>query len=109
MTRTTGLEWNRFYADKEVWTEGTYHDDTVVIVDGVEWDDLESVPNSATVKIESGYVVVGGTFRDKHPSLESVFRAWRKRQTTCTLCVECSKDKRDAVVAAIKKTGGMVV
>lgn len=109
MTRTTGLEWNRFYADKEVWKGDTYHDDTVLIVDGQQVDDFENIPVNATVKIEAGYVVVDGINSENTPSMESVFKAWSKRQNTCTLCVECSRDKRDAVVAAIKKAGGRAV
>ena len=109
MTRTTGIEWNRFYNDKDVWKGGTYHDDTVLLVDGQQVDDFEDIPVNATVKIEAGYVVIDGIDSEKAPSLESVFKAWRKRQNTCTICVECPKDKRDAVVAAIKKDGGRVV
>ena len=109
MTRTTGFEWNKFYNDKGVWTDDTYHDDTVLLVDGKQVDDFENIPVNATVKIEAGYVVVDGINSENTPSLESVFKAWRKRQNTCTLCVECSRDKRDAVVAAIKKAGGRMV
>ena len=54
MTRTTGFEWNKFYNDKDVWTDDTYHDDTVLLVDGKQVDDFEAIPPGATVKIRQG-------------------------------------------------------
>lgn len=77
--KTTGREWKKFYADKEFWPEGVYHENEEVDVNG----------NIAT--------------------LEAAFRRWLKKQNTVTLLVEVGKDKEEAVKSAIAKAGDKLV
>jgi hypothetical protein len=39
--KTTGAVWNLFYADKTAWPEGSYHDDTLLAINGKEDPDGE--------------------------------------------------------------------
>jgi hypothetical protein len=103
-TKATGAEFKRFYNDPEFWPEDAYHDDLSVSVDGVVNDDcdLAKVDDNAVIKIEGGIVFgVKG-----EPSVESHFKAWRKKQTTRFGSFECPVDKLDAVVEAIRAAGG---
>jgi hypothetical protein len=107
MIKTTGAEFWRFYHDDIFWPDGSYHDDSLVRVNGEEVEDYtrDSIPDDAKIEIEAGVVV----FEDgDEVSLESHFKKWRKAQNTASIVVECPKDKLDAVKAAIKASGGRV-
>ena len=104
--KTTGADFKRFYADSEFWPEGAWHEDDEILADGEEADILDEIPGSAVVSITGG-VVLG--IEDKEPSLESWFRAWRKKQTTNSFVVECEIVDKAEVIAAIIAAGGKVV
>lgn len=76
---TTGAIWNLFYSDKTAWPDGTYHDDTLLAVNGKENPDgeLERLPLDATVEIRCGYVMFpDGTAAD----LGEHFAKWQADQ-----------------------------
>lgn len=106
--KTTGIEFKRFYNDPAFWPDGAYHDDDVVIVDGVEHEDLDldKIPDNAKVVIECGVVFFPG---GEMVAFDTYFRRWKKAQTTRTIVVEVDASKLDAVVAAVKAAGGKVV
>jgi len=104
--KTTGAEFKRFYADSEFWPEGASHEGEEILADGEEADTLDDIPGNAVVSITGG-IVFG--IEGKEPSLESWFRAWRKKQTTTSFVVECEIVDKDEVIAAIIAAGGNVV
>lgn len=107
-TKTTGEEFKRYYNDPVAWPEGWWHDDTLITVDGEDWseNDLNLMPDTAVVKIESGYVVCGDDGNTM--SMDAHFRKWRKAQNSTTLVVTVENDKLEAVKEAIKAAGGKV-
>ena len=107
--KTTGIVFKAFYSDLEYWDdEGkTYHDDTLLCVDGVPVDDYDAIKPDDVVTIEGGYVInpkVG-----KSDSFEGYFKHWRKRQSVTCLIVEIPKDKKVGLTALVKELGGKVI
>lgn len=103
--QTTGAEWNRFYNDKQAWPEDTYHDDTVVLVNGSVSENLDHVPDTAILVVQSGCVI----FPDNSDAdLVKHFEAWLNTQTTSFGGFAAPKDKMEAVKAAIVAAGGTV-
>lgn len=110
-TKTTGAEFKRFYEDPAYWPDGVWHEDVLFTVDGEpagDSYDMSKVPDGAQVTIEGG-IVMGPPHDGKEPSVETLFKRWRKAQTIKTLVVEVDVSKLDAVVAAIKAAGGKAV
>ena len=103
--KTTGAEFKRFYADSEFWPEGASHEGEEILADGEEADTLDGISGNAVVSITGG-IVLG--IKGKEPSLESWFRAWRKKQTTASFVVECEVVDKAEVIAAIIAAGGKV-
>lgn len=107
----TGAEWKRFYEDSEIWKDGSFHDDVSGVIDGktVGSDDLDfdlsAIADSAVItEIDGVYFPDGDTVDGT--SLATVFKKWRKAQTTATIIIECHISKKDAVEAAIIAAGG---
>lgn len=109
MTRMTGKEFREFYDDPIVWGGGmATAPDSAISINGIEVDDWDCTDIKDTDVIN----VISGLLEDRPAgvpeSLAGAARWWLKRQRTATLIVECSKDKIDAVAAAIKAAGGKV-
>lgn len=106
--RTTGAIWSLFYADKKAWPEGSYHDDTLVAINGKESPDidLETLPLDATIEIRSGYVMLpDGSDVD----LCEHFNNWESEQAGRGVAVgsfRVSKANLQAVRQAILAAGG---
>lgn len=105
-TKTTGLEFNRFYA--EPWPDGQYHEDVELTINGEskdEWDDI--IINDTDI-----IVIIGGIVCNDNDgscvSFESFFKKWRKKQQTRILMVEVTADKLDNLVDVIKSAGGKI-
>lgn len=110
--KTTGAEFKRFYSDAEFWPEGTWHDDTILKVDGVEWDsmtDYSAIPDASTVTIVCGVVIDSPLAGSDMIKLGTYFKKWHKTQSTVSMLIECDLSNLDAVKAAIKAAGGRVV
>lgn len=107
-TKTTGAEFKKFYEDDSVWPDGSFHEDTVILVDGVDAkdSDFSAISDTANVCIESGWVFLPD--KDDGIALGTYFNRWRKRQSLQTILVEVDADKLDAVIAAVKAAGGKV-
>ena len=108
--KTTGAEWKRFYSDKTVWTDGSFHEDDEIVVDGALWDwgnDLMEVSDSAILAL-SGGTIYSGESDAFGQSTEACFRQWRKRQNTTFILCEAPKDRVAEVEAAIVAAGGRV-
>lgn len=107
--KTSGAEFKRFYNDATFWPEGAWHDDDVILVDGVEQEDIdvEKIPETAKVTIEAGVVFMSDS-DDRGVGLDTHFRRWHKAQTTRQIVVEVDVAHLDALIAAIKAAGGRV-
>ncbi|MDF8363337.1 MULTISPECIES: hypothetical protein [Achromobacter] len=96
-----------FFADESeaFWPEGSYVDDDVYIVNGIEVsDDFDSaqLDDSATVEVLSGFIALeDGNTRD----LLSQIRKWIKVQNTEQVFIEFPKGKRAEVAAALAAVG----
>lgn len=111
VTKTTGAELKRFYADPEFWPDGIWHEDEEITIDGEdppEDFEIEKVSDNAVCKIANG-VVMGPQLEGKEPSFETYFKRWKKKQTSTTLVVECDLMKLDEIKAAIMTAGGRVL
>ena len=104
--KTTGAEFKRFYFDDAYWPDGTWHEDDEILADGEEPGILDEITGNAVVSITGG-IVFG--IEGKKASLESWFRAWRKKQTTTSFVVECEIVDKAEVIAAIIAARGTVV
>lgn len=54
---TNGKTWSAYYSDKTAWPKGSYHDDSVISVNGDENADLDIVPYAAAIVISDGVVI----------------------------------------------------
>ena len=103
----SGRDWKDFSTSKEVWSEETHWDDTLLFVDGekVE-DDASDVADEAIVRVESGYLVdpVAGAPED----LVDCIEWWLARQNTVSLVVRVGAGSVEAVRAAVEALGGTV-
>lgn len=110
MVKTTGIEWKRFYSDKQFWPDGVWHDDEFITIDGENANPdtcLSEVPDEAKMTIDGGFVMFPDS-DGEGPSLESYFKKWRKAQNTEFFVCEAPKDKSDAIRQAIKDAGGKI-
>lgn len=107
--KTTGAEWKRFYNDDEFWPGDTYHDDTLVEVNGkIDEDaDLGAVQDSDIIVIREGYVFSANG--EGIRSLASHFSRWQKQQSTARVVVEVPKDQLDALKAQLASFGAKVI
>lgn len=93
MIKTTGSEFKAFYSDKTAWPEGAWHE-----------EEVEKIADAAKVTIEGGIVFKNDQATDG-PTMESLFRAWRKRQNTATLSVTVDKAKEAQLRELLKEFG----
>lgn len=115
--KTHGAELKAFYTDESYWKrtanggDDLWYDDLVLMVNGKEVEDF-SIQND--LKDEDKVTIVAGIVRSNDENLvparsfESFFKAWRKEQNTAYLCVTVSRDKLEAVRAAILAAGGKI-
>lgn len=109
--KTTGAVWRLFYADKAAWSEGAYHDDTLLAINGKEYPDgeLEELPLDATVEIRCGFVMLpDGSDAD----LGEHFLKWEAEQSgqgVATGSFRVTKGKLEAVRQTILDAGGELI
>ena len=114
-TKTTGVEFKRFYSDIKYWPEkgDTYHEDVAYKVNGQDLPDDQDPGNVADgdeVTIEGGIVMNSPLYKEgSEPSVEAYFKRWKKEQTTTTFVVECDLTKIESIQAAINAAGGRIV
>lgn len=103
----SGAEFLEFYHDKSLWTDGTYHDDALLIVDGARWSgddkDFSEIPVCATVEIECGIVIFpGGSDED----LVDAFNGWKATRAGSTkFVIDVPQKKLEAVRTALAALG----
>lgn len=109
--KTTGAEIKRFYLDDAFWTEGVWHKDEEIEVNGSPLSEdlgIVDLPDDAIVKIAGGAVIGLPGCENDGPSFESFFKKWLRTQNTTAFVVECDKDKEGAVRAAIRAAVGRI-
>lgn len=113
-TKTSGIEFKRFYNDAKYWPPGAdvWHEDVTYVINGKELSDDEDptkVTDSDVVVIHGGMVMKSPLYKEgNEPSVESYFRRWKKEQTTTAFVVECDVAKIEVIKAAIKAAGGKI-
>ncbi|HDR9105353.1 hypothetical protein [Paraburkholderia sp. A3RO-2L] len=117
MSTITGLEFKKFHSDDTLWDGEAYHDDILIKASsGAVWsdsDDLDTIPDSAQLTINSGWVqdinpeLTGGP---TDMSLQDFYNLWKSKQATPlrVLVVECTADDEERVRAAILAAGGTI-
>ncbi|QYC52473.1 hypothetical protein [Salmonella phage SSBI34] len=105
--KVTGEMWNKFYNDEGYWA-GYYHDDTLILQDGVEIEEYDTVKESSVITIECGSV-----FEDAYSKRESVdlvkfYRKWLKTQTEVGIVVTVKKENVKEIAKEIRKIAGVV-
>jgi hypothetical protein len=117
MSNISGLLFKKFYTDAACWGGETYHDDVLIkATNGAVWsdsDDLKTIPESAFITIESGWVnEIDPELTDGQTdmSLKEFFELWQRRQAAPlrVLVVECTAEAEDRVRAAILAAGGTI-
>ena len=110
--KTTGAELKRFYNDTEFWPEEAdyYHEDEVIVVNGVEPKDFETV-NIEDLAGNDQVTLSGGCVYNApgEPSFETYFKRWRKKQATATLIVEAPKERAEEIAELIRNAGAKVI
>lgn len=109
-TKTSGAEFKKFYSDKLLWEDGTYHEDEEITIDGTVIDsnehDLLFLSDNARVTLSGGYVKTDDGM--DLGSFESYFKKWRREQDTVVLLVTVKKEALKAVKVAIINAGGAI-
>jgi hypothetical protein len=108
-TKTTGVEWKRFYKDTLAWPENWFHEDEEISVNGVFDDnaDLASVPDDAVITVKGG-IIYEGQYDKSGNSVEGHFKKWKKMQSHVFFVVEVHKDKASDLMKIITEAGGVV-
>ena len=107
--KTTGAEFKRFYADPKYWPDGVWHDDDVVVVNGVHDSeaDLAIMDDAASVMIESGYVISADD--SDLGELAAYFKKWQREQSHVSVLVEVGKADAGRLAEFVKQVGGKVL
>ena len=110
--KTNGLIWKRYYSDGNAWPDGWFHEDEIVIVNGIVDDDeeciLSDIPDDAVVSV-SGGAIYNADSELQRLSVEGHFRKWLKKQQSVSVLVEVHKNNLDALKSAIVAAGGKIV
>ncbi len=108
--KTTGAEFKAFYQDPAIWTDGLYHEEEEIVVDGqvrsLE-DDMLALSDIAKVTISGGFVS-DEEGRD-HGTLEALFRKWKQRQGRRIMVIDIPAGAVDSITKAVLVAGGRVV
>lgn len=109
--KTNGCEFKKYYSDPVSWPEGAWHDDILIMVDGVEvgdGDDFPIIQDSSKVEIHAGVVYSHDT--DQEPiDMETHFKRWRKAQRVRQVLVEIDATSLEELKSLIKGIGGKVL
>lgn len=109
--QTNGAIFKLFYADEAIWVGDTFHEDTLIRVDGKEYDSeivVEEISDGSVVEIVHGYVVMDS---DEDCSFGEFFNKWLAKQSQAdeqVLVVRVATANLDAVKAAIEAAGGQI-
>lgn len=102
-----GTEFKRFYSDPAIWGKTTFHDDTLIEVDGVNASDAEidlsTVSDTAILEVSCGVII------DRPPGVpEDMLEAitwWRARQASTQYLVTVPNHQIAAFEAALADLG----
>lgn len=116
----TGAQFRAFYEDPQVWPDGAYHDDALVLSNGKvligdvcdpEFQDandpVDLLADDAQVVIESGVIIgEGGDLRE---TLVAAAQRWLARQIATQFVVSVPKEHEAAFRQAIAALRGAVI
>jgi len=105
--KMVGIDFKRFYSDPSIWGEETFHDDVLIMVDGLnatETDiDLSAVSDTAMIEIHSGEII--GALPGVPDDMADAAVWWRAKQGNVQFVVTVPKDQIDAFKAAVAGIG----
>lgn len=106
MVKLTGAQWKAFYADKNFWPEGRWHDDQIIL-----WNDVPSrvpernpdeVADTDTVVIEQGDIVQTGKY---FCDFVEYAQDWLNKQTTTQMVIRVPNEKVDEAIKLLESAG----
>ena len=105
--KTTGAEFLAFYTDDAYWTEGMWHEEESVWINGVLYEGHDGIGEvikpSDSIKIDGGFIV--NTPDGSEPTFDGYFKKWKRAQTTASFVVSGPKDRSDELKAMLKAKG----
>lgn len=103
--KIAGAIWKKFYNDEAYWS-GHWHDDTLILFDGVEVENYDRPDDRTVVEVESGDVIPEGEM-GRVCSLTTFFTRWKKLQDTEVIVVTVTKERAKDLRKEIKKLEGV--
>ena len=103
----TGVEFKRFYQDPDVWGEGAFHEDTKILVNGLDASendiDLSAVEDTAVVVVECGEIVQGlpGVPED----MVEAISWWRERQVSVQMNITVPRKRVEELKVVLAGMG----
>jgi len=110
--RATGAEAKAFYSDPEFWPDGAEESsDTDPKVNGKVISlyelDVMALADDDILDYKDSYVSLPG--KDSPVKLDTLFRNWKRKQSTVTLLVAVDKQDLEKVKGAIHFAGGKIL
>lgn len=120
MIKTTGKEYKAFYSDPSVWGQGDYYYEDAVFTrngnpvdeddeDPARWEDTDRITLMGGCLHYQGHGGKRDPLKNDNKSMESVFRAWRKRQKTASLQVTLPPEKEALCVELLVRAGCKII
>lgn len=100
-----GAVWEKFYNDEKYW-EGYWHDDTLILFDGVEVENYDRPGDRTLVEVEAGDVLANDELSRSY-TLTGFFTRWKKLQDTEVIVVTVEKARAKDLRKEIKSLGGV--
>ena len=109
MIKLSGIEWNEFLADEEMWKDGGFMEDETATLNGEETEAGEPVNPTDTVTISGGVYYPADAYSENGRCLETTIREWRRKRSTATCLVRIPKGKQQQLKALLKSIGGRLL
>jgi hypothetical protein len=108
----SGADFKLFYEDKEVWADHVWHEDEIVLINGVEvgpdsWSaDVSALSDAAVLTISGGSI-----YREADPldSFEGALRKWLLARSTVRVVVELPREELESFKRLLQSTVAKVI
>lgn len=100
-----GAQFKAFIDDDTYWRDGMWVEDDIVVVDGVEVEnvDCDTLGDTQQIKVSEGVVMSDDGFEPM--SYEIFIKRWLKKQTVKSVVIQFDISKTDEVMALLKQNG----
>ncbi len=114
----SGADFKAWYADPEVFPEGSYWDDVLVLVDGKVYigdeisaqrpdGEVEDIADDAKVEVEGGFIASESGLETK--DIRDSLSEWMTRRAFSRVVVMVPRGDMDAFLRAVQATGARIV